>query len=291
MAAGRAGAALEAAAVETAVAVDAVVAAEGGSADRRAFRVSRARPAESDVAAAKAAANRLTDTSRTIESATALAASGAAAALVAAAVEGTVAGNPIVVAEDRSSDLAAFTRMGALPPEPDRAAATARGSADSVRAEEAAAADDVARARAAVVVAAVQDSVGIESVRCADCRPRCLAALSGLRTFRAERQPARSVVRAETIHAVEATATSSAIVACRTGTAFIAAAVQWTVAVIAIISADRRSAGLTTLFGRRALRSRSQSTRCRRSRRCATTGAIYAEEVGAALHVVCTCAA
>ena len=104
-----AGAAFEAAAVQTAVAVDAVVAAEGGSADRCAFRVSRARPAESDVAAAKAATNRLTDTSRTIESATTLASRGAAAALIAAAVEGTVAGDPIVVAEDRSSDLAAFT--------------------------------------------------------------------------------------------------------------------------------------------------------------------------------------
>ena len=109
MAAGSAGTALEAAAVETAIAVDAVVAAEGGSAGGRAFRISRARPAESDVAAAEAATNRLTDTSRTIEPATTLGSSGATAALIAAAVKGAVTGNPIVVAEDRSSDLAAFT--------------------------------------------------------------------------------------------------------------------------------------------------------------------------------------
>ena len=108
MAASTAGAALKAAAVETAVAVDAVVAAEGGSADRRALRVSRARPAEGDVAATEAAANRLTDALHTIEPATTLGSSGTAAALIAAAVQRTIAGDPIVVAEDRSSHLAAF---------------------------------------------------------------------------------------------------------------------------------------------------------------------------------------
>ena len=172
MAASAAGAALEAAAVETAVAVDAVVAAEVGSTDRRALRVSRARPAEGDVAAAEAATNRLTDTASTIEPTATLAASGATAALIAAAVEWTVAGNPIVVAEDRSSDLTAFTRTRALPSESDSAAATARGSAHSICAEQATAANDIARARAAIVVAAIQDAVGVDSVRCADCRSR-----------------------------------------------------------------------------------------------------------------------
>ena len=109
MTASTAGAALEAAAVETAVTVDAVVAAEGGSADRRALRVSRARPAEGDVAATEAATNRLTDAASTIEPTATLGSSGAAAAFITAAVEGTVAGNPIVIAEDRSTDLAAFT--------------------------------------------------------------------------------------------------------------------------------------------------------------------------------------
>src|SRR5215213_6454853 len=100
VAAGTAGATLEAAAVETAVSVDAVVAAEGGPADRRALRVSRARPTEGDVAATQAATNRLTDALRAIEPATTLGTRGATAALIPAAVQRTIAGDPIVVAED-----------------------------------------------------------------------------------------------------------------------------------------------------------------------------------------------
>jgi hypothetical protein len=249
VAAGAAGATLEAAAVETAVAIDAVVAAEGGSADRRALRVGRTRPAEGDIAATPAATNWLTHALGTIEPATTLGPSRAATALIAAAVQRTVAGDPVVVAENRSAHLAAFAGMGALAPEPDGAAATARGSAGSIRAEQATAADGVAITRAAIVVAAVEDAVRVDPVRCADRRPRRLTALSGLRAFRAERQPTGPVVRADTIDAVEPTATSSAVIASRTGAAFIAAAIQRTVTVVAIVSADRRAATLTALLG------------------------------------------
>src|SRR5687768_2860730 len=62
VATGGTGAALEAATIKTAVAIDAVVAAEGGPADRRALRVGRACLAEGDIAATPAATNRLTDT-------------------------------------------------------------------------------------------------------------------------------------------------------------------------------------------------------------------------------------
>jgi len=72
VAASAAGAALEAATVETAVAIDAVVAAERGSADRRALGIGRARPAEGDIAAASAAAYRLTYAFGAIEPATTL---------------------------------------------------------------------------------------------------------------------------------------------------------------------------------------------------------------------------
>ncbi len=72
MAPGGAGAALESAAVETAVAIDAVVTAEGGSTDGSALRVGRAGPAEGDVAATQAAANRLTNALGAIEPATTL---------------------------------------------------------------------------------------------------------------------------------------------------------------------------------------------------------------------------
>jgi hypothetical protein len=172
MAASTAGAALEAAAVETAVTIDAVVAAEGGTADRRALRVSRARPAEGDIAATEAATNRLTDTASAIEPTATLGSSGAAATLIAAAVQRTIAGDSVVVAENRAPHLAAFARMGALPTKPDGAAAAARGSADPICAEQTTAADLVAIAPATIVVAAVQDAVGVNSVRRADRRPR-----------------------------------------------------------------------------------------------------------------------
>ena len=141
MAAGGAGAALESTAVETAIAIDAVVTAEGGSADGRAFRVGGARPAESNIAATEAATNWLTDAARAIESATTLGSCGAAPTLIAAAVQSTIAGDPIVVAENGASHLAAFARSGALATEPDGPATTTRGSADSVRAEQTTAAD------------------------------------------------------------------------------------------------------------------------------------------------------
>ena len=266
MATSAAGATLEATAVESAVAINAVVAAEGGSTGRRALCVGSACAAEGDVAATEAATNRLADTVGTIEPAATLGSSGAAAALIAAAVERPVTGDPIVIAEDGSPRLAAFAGLGALPPEADGAATTTRRSTDPICADQPTAADRVTRARAAIVVAAVQDAVGVNSVRRADCRPRGLAALSCLRAFRTERQPTGSVVRTDVIHAIETTAAASAVIASRASATFIATAIQRTVAVIAIISTDRRAAALAALFGRRALRSGSQSTRCRRSR-------------------------
>jgi len=71
----------------------------------------------------------------------------------------TIAGDPIVVAEDCSSHLAAFAAMGALPTESDSAATTTCGPAGSIGAEKTAAADSVSIAPAAIVVAAVEDAV------------------------------------------------------------------------------------------------------------------------------------
>jgi len=249
MATSAAGATLEAAAVETAVAINAVVAAEGGSTNRCALRVGRACAAEGDIAAPSAAANRLADTAGTIESAATLRSSGAATTLIAAAVESTVTGDPIVVTEDGPSRLAAFAGLGALAAETDGATTTTRGTADPVRAAQTAAADGVTITPAAVIVTAVQNAVGVNSVRCADRRSRGLAALARLRTLRAESQPAGTVVRADTIHAVETTAASSAVIASRAGAPFVAAAVQRTVAVIAIVGTDGRPTALTALLG------------------------------------------
>ena len=168
MAASAAGAAFEAAAIETAVAINAVIAAEGGSADHGALRIGRTRPTEGDISATSASANRPTNTLITIKPATTLGSSGAAATLVAAAVQGTVTGDPVVIAEDGSSCLAAFSRLGALPAEPDGPTITTRGSAGPVRTAQTTAADGVSITRAAVVVAAVQDAVRVDPVRCAD---------------------------------------------------------------------------------------------------------------------------
>ena len=172
MAARAAGAALEAAAIETAVAIDAVIAAEGGSADRCALRIGRTRPTEGDISATSASANRATNTLVTIKPATTLGSSGAAAALVAAAIQGTVTGDPVGIAEDSASHLTTFTCVGALPAEPDGPAGAASCAADSVRAEQATAADGVPITPAAVVVTAVQDAVGVHPIRGTDRGPR-----------------------------------------------------------------------------------------------------------------------
>jgi len=285
VATGGAGAALEAAAIETAVAIDAVVAAEGSSARSGAFRVGRAGPAEGNIAATSAAANRLTDSIRAIEPAATLGSRGATTTLIAAAVQSTITGDPIVVAENSASHLAAFASSGALPTEPDGPATSARGSADSVRAEQTAAADGVSITRAAIVVATVQDAIGVDPVRGANRGPRRLTALSGLRAFRAERQSTGPIIRAETVHAVEATAAPSAVIASRARTPFIAATVQGTIAVIPIVSTDCGSATLAALRRRGALRPGSETTR-RRSRRGATAGAVHAEQIRAALNVI-----
>ena len=164
MAPSAAGAAVEAAAVETAVAINAVVAAEGRSADRCALSVGGTCTTEGNIAAPSATANRLADAAGAIEPAATLRSSGAAATFIAAAVERTIAGDPIVVAEDGPSRLAAFASISALAAETDGPATTIRGSADSVRAAQTAAADRVTVAPTTVIVTAVQNAVGVNPV-------------------------------------------------------------------------------------------------------------------------------
>ena len=164
MATSAAGAAFEAAAVETAVAIDAVTAAEGSSADCRALGIGRTGSAEGDISTAETATDRATDAPTTVEPATTLGPSGAATPFVAATVQRTIAGDSVVIAEDGSAHLATFAGMGALPAESDGPAAATRGSADSVRAEEATAANGVPITPAAVVVTAVEGAIGVDPV-------------------------------------------------------------------------------------------------------------------------------
>jgi hypothetical protein len=164
MTAGAASAPFEATAIETTVAIDSVIAAEGGTTDRRALRICRARAAKGDVSTAEAASDRTTDAVTTIEPTAALGSRGAATTLIAAAVQRSVAGDPVVITEDRSPHLAAFARLGALPTEPDGSAATTRGSADSIRAKQPTTADSVTIAPTAVVMAAVQNPIRVDAV-------------------------------------------------------------------------------------------------------------------------------
>src|SRR5215211_5482760 len=151
-----------------------------GATCRRALRVGRARSSEGNIATAAAGANRPTDALVAIESTTALRPGGAATTFVAAAVQSTITGNPVVIAENGASNLTAFAGLGALPAEADSSAFTAGGSTNTVSAEQTAAADSVPIARAAVVVAAIQDAVGVNPVGCAGRCSRRLAALASL---------------------------------------------------------------------------------------------------------------
>ena len=154
--------------VETAISVDAIVAAEGYATSRRALGVRSARAADSDVSTSSAGTYWATNAFGAVESATALGPGTATTAFISAAVEGTVTGNPIVFAEDRATGLAAFAGGGALSAEPNSPATAAPGAADTIDAAQTTAADDIPVAPATVVVTAVQDAVRVDSVRCAD---------------------------------------------------------------------------------------------------------------------------
>ena len=158
------GAAFEAATVETAIAVDAVVSAEGCAACRGTFGIGSTRAAEGDITAASAGADRTTDTVCAVQSATALGAGRASTAFVPAAIEGTVAGYPVVLAEDRAPGLAALTRGGALATKTDGPATAAGGTADTICAAKPTAANRVPITPTSIVVTAVQNAVGVDGV-------------------------------------------------------------------------------------------------------------------------------
>jgi hypothetical protein len=158
------GATFEAATVEIAVAVSAVVAAERWATSRRTLSIGGAGATKGDIATASTGAYGATNTISAIQSATAVGASGATTALISAAVERAITGNCIVFAEDRSASLAALTRRGALPTKSNRAATATRGAADSIAAAETTAADSVPITRSAIIVTTVEYAVSIDTV-------------------------------------------------------------------------------------------------------------------------------
>ncbi|MBW3632093.1 MAG: hypothetical protein KY456_03595 [Chloroflexi bacterium] len=113
-------------------------------------------------------------------------ASGATTTFIPAAVQGTITGYAVGVAEDGAASLAALARGGALPAKADRPASAAGGTADAVAAKQAAAAVSIHATPAAVVVTAVQNTIRVDPVRRANRSSQTLAALPGLRTFGAE---------------------------------------------------------------------------------------------------------
>jgi hypothetical protein len=176
----------EAATVEAAITLDAVAAAEGCATSRGALGIGGAGATERDISTASAGTDRTTDTIVAVESATALGSSGATTTFIPAAVQSTVAGYPVGVAEDSAAGLAALSRGGTLATKTDRPAGAAGGAADTICAAETAAADRVPIAPTTVVVTAVQSAVGVDAVRCADRGSRRLTALPGLGTLGAE---------------------------------------------------------------------------------------------------------
>ena len=271
--------------VETAIGVYAIVAAEGYASSRRALGVCRARAADSDVSTPSTGTYWATNALGAVESATALGSGTATTAFISAAVEGTVTGNPIVFAEDRATGLAAFAGRGTLPAEPDCPATAAACTADTTGTTQAAATNDVPITPTTVVMAAVQNAVRIDPVRCADRCPRRLAALPGLRARRTKRKTACSVIRTDAVDTVQTTTATSAVVTARACSAFIPTAVQRTIAVEAVVSANGGPTGLTALLRGRALRTGCKPPRWRRSGGGAPARPIDAKEVGAALNV------
>jgi hypothetical protein len=279
------GTTFEAATVEAAIAVDGVVATEGWPPGRRALGIGGAWASEGNIAAAAASANRTANAIRAVEAATALGSSGATTTLIPAAVAGAITGYPVIFAEDRPAGLATLTCGGTLTSKTDGPATPPGSAADTVCAAEPATADRVPITPTTIVMTAVQSTIGVNAVRCADRGPRCLTALPRLRTFGAECQPARSVVGADTVDAIQAATAAGAIVATCARATIISAAVQWAVTVITIVGTDCGAAGLTALLRRGALRTGSKPPRRRRSGRGATAGAINAKEVCTALNI------
>jgi hypothetical protein len=173
--------ALEPAAVQRTIAIDAIVSTERRASDSRALGICRARATESDIPAAPAGAKRATDALVTIKSTATLRTGRAAAAFISAAIQRTIAGNPVVVTEHGAAGLTAFARCGALPTQADGPAVAASSAADAIDTEQTTAANDVPIAPAAIIVAAVQSAVGVDPIGCANRGPCRLAALPGLR--------------------------------------------------------------------------------------------------------------
>ena len=287
VAAGRTCSAFEAAAVQRPIPFESVIAAEGRATLGRALGIRGAPATEGDVAAALTAANRGTDPVGAIQPPTTLRPDRAASALVTAAVECTVAGDAIVGAEDSAAGLAALAGRRALAAKPDGPARSFTAGAGAVEAHQTAAADDVPVARAASVVAAIERPIGVDTVGRADRGPGRLAALPRLRARGPESQTAGGVVGADTVDAIEPVAAVRAVSRVDTDAALVAAAIQGAVAIVPIVATDPRSVCLTALLGRSAGRTRSETAGRRRRRlgRGASTGAVGAGEVSAALDV------
>ena len=171
----------EAATVQTPIAFDAIVAAEGRPPGCGALGVGRAGPAERDVATPAACAHWPADTFCAIKSATAVCPGRTATTFISAAVECAVAGYAVAVTEDGATSLTALASGRALSTEPDCSARAAPGAADAISANQAPTTDSIPITPAAAVVTTVQRAVGVDPVRRADGGSRRLAALPGLR--------------------------------------------------------------------------------------------------------------
>lgn len=287
-----ASASIVAAAVPFPVTGNAVVSAQRLASTGGAFFIIRASAADSrgTSAGSSCTANWNAHTVGAIQASAAVTASTAGSTLVPATVQCPVAGDTVVVAVDRSASLTARGCRGALPAKPNRSSGArvsrrlAR-SADAIRAALVATAVGVLRTPASITMTAIADSVGIYAVFFAVCCSCCLAALPTVRTLRANREPACFVVCAHSLYAIEASAAIGAEADAGACATFVAAAVQWAIVFVAIITADRCATALRTLIRRCALCTQCQATRRRCSARRAAARPVDAKNTRAALDI------
>lgn len=280
--------------VAFAVARDAIVTTERLSAITRAFRVRGAFAAKPRCGARAAAGSRAPDWNThaicAFEAATTMSSAAARAPVIAAAIQRPIAGNAVVITIHGAARLAALCRCRALPTQANRTTGAwiSRRSACSANANcapESAAAIGILSAATSVVTAAVERAIRIDPVRLTYRGATGLAALPTVGALRSDREPACLVVRTDAVYAVEATAAIGTVTDASARPTFISAAIEGSIVLIAVISADGGATSLRALVRGRALGSQCEPSGWGRSTGAPAACPVQAENTRATLDV------
>lgn len=172
---------------------------------------------------------------------------GARPTLVAATVEGAVAGDTVRRADRRATGLTTLTRHSADGPRWQ--GATCRcATTDPIRAEQRAAATRPVSASAALVAAAIQRAISRDSIVGADGSAAGLTAIGGRSTDGARRQ--RTARRTAPADASRTQQTGATLGIASASTTLVTAAVQRTVVREPVVGTGNRPTSLIALFRR-----------------------------------------